>query len=129
MADLSIWRYRATLRRVVDADTLSLVADLGFRMQLVDLRVRLLGLNAPERATPAGQAATAYAIQWLQAALTPQTPWELLIETEKGDEPDKFGARWLARVYRVSDGRALGDDLIAAGHAVAWDGTGPKPVP
>jgi endonuclease YncB( thermonuclease family) len=130
MSDTGLWRYRAALRRVIDGDTLEVVLDLGFDLAFQRMALRLLDLNAPEitgPGKPAGLAAKAYAEQWCQAALDPRTPWPLLVETVKGDQPDKYGGRWLARVYRQIDGRCLNIDLLAADFALPWDGKGPKP--
>ena len=89
-------------------------------MHLVDLHVRLAGLNAPEHGTPAGEQATAFVRDWLKTASR-----TLHVETDKPDPRDKFG-RWLVRLSS-SDGRCLNDDLVAAGHAVRWSGKGARP--
>lgn len=100
-----MWTYRATLKRVVDADTLDVVVDLGFRVY-VDIRVRLLGAWAPERYTAAGIAATAYAQRLLADP-------EIVIRTEH----DRSFARWLASVA-LADGTDYASRLVAAGHAM-----------
>lgn len=46
--------YRAEVRRVVDGDTVDLDVDLGFGVWRMAERVRLMGVDAPERWTPAG---------------------------------------------------------------------------
>lgn len=42
-----MYEYRATLDRVVDGDTVYLVVDLGFHIQ-VRMSFRLLGIDTPE---------------------------------------------------------------------------------
>ena len=42
--------------------------------------------------------------------------WPLTVQTAKSDA---FG-RYLARIWRTTDGRCLNDDLLAAGHAVVF---------
>jgi micrococcal nuclease len=109
-----MYQYRARLIRVVDADTLQLAIDLGFSVS-VEQTVRLTGLDAPEKHTPAGAAATAFTAAWLAGH-----PGPYLLETTKRE---KYG-RYLGTV-RSADGACLNADLIAAGHAVPYSG-GPR---
>lgn len=112
-----MWCYAARVVRVVDGDTVDCVVDLGFRVS-IQLRLRLAGCNAPELRDPAGQAAADWARGWVA-----ENGSDVTIETQPA--PEKFG-RWLASV-RSSGGRDLVADLIAAGHAVSWDGRGRRP--
>lgn len=119
---LLVHRYPATVRRVVDGDTLDLVIDVGFRMSSVQ-RVRLLDYNAPEsRGVEAqlGKRAT--------LALEAMAPVgsSLIVETLKGDA---FG-RWLARAWLADlpDQPDLVERLVAAGYGVRWDGKGQRPA-
>lgn len=110
-----IWAYRACLVRVIDGDTLDVTIDQGLHTHRTE-RVRLLGVNTPETkgATKmAGRLATIYVEDWLAEA---DDEWPLIVQTARGDA---FG-RWLARVWRRSDGRELNADLLAAGHAVVF---------
>ncbi len=121
--------YRASLVSCHDADTQTYVLDLGFNVR-VRVNIRVLGINAPELATSEGKVAQQAALSWLMAAGAAE--WPFVIASQKAATPigpDKFGGRWLAQVWRQSDGQELGAALIAAGQAVAWSGTGPKPVP
>lgn len=116
------WVFRARHTKVVDGDTLDLVVDAGFRATRTE-RVRLLGVNTPERHGPtraAGDAARAFVIDWLPAPLTSALTgdWPLLIQTRKDDV---FG-RYLATVWRLSDGACLNADLLSSGNAVPFDG-------
>ena len=117
--------YRARCERVVDGDTIRVVADLGLYIHIT-LTVRLLGVNSPEmhaRETPiraAAAAAKAFTEAWVAAAAVDGREWPLRIQTVKGE--DSFG-RWLARVFRPGPADAelcLNDDLLAAGQAVAF---------
>ncbi len=121
--------YRARLASLHDGDTLTVLCDLGFEVS-VRVTVRVLGINAPELATPEGKVAQQAALAWVAAA--GPGDWPLVIASQKAATPigpDKFGGRWDALVWRTIDGQELGAALIAAGMAVAWNGTGPKPVP
>lgn len=110
----AIWAYRARPARVIDGDTIDVTVDAGFANYRTE-RLRLLGVNTPEKRGPtlgAGLLAQGYVEEWLEDA---EGEWPLVIVTKKSDA---FG-RYLARVWRP-DGRCLNDDLLAAGHAVVF---------
>nr|VFK06263.1 MAG: nuclease homologue [Candidatus Kentron sp. LPFa] len=96
-------RYRCSASRVVDGDTIDLVVDLGFRIS-IDVRVRLAGLDAPERYTDAGKKAT--------ARLKELAPRITSLSTRK---TGKYG-RWLGTLYD-EEGNDLNAQLIREGHA------------
>jgi endonuclease YncB( thermonuclease family) len=112
-----LWVYRARLVRVVDGDTLDATIDAGFHAYRTE-RLRLLGVDTPEvfgpKAEPAGAEATIYAKAWFADA--GPGDWPLIVRTEKSDV---FG-RFLAVVWRASDGACLNDDLLASGHAEVY---------
>lgn len=124
-----MWTYRARAFEAVDGDTVRVDVDLGFRLTLRQT-VRLAGINAAELTAPGGPSARSWLAGWLVDAHTvarANTDWPLIVTTRKHDgQGDKYG-RWLASISRA-DGRDLATDMIAAGHAVAWDGHGAKPV-
>lgn len=107
------YRYAATVEKVVDADTLDVAIDLGFRVQF-RVRIRVAGIDAPEMSTAAGKAAAAYVRDHLPIG----DP--VLLTTYK---PDKYG-RALADVtmLRYGDDIDLAETLVALGHAVPYDG-------
>lgn len=109
-----MWQYKATVVRVVDADTVDLHVDLGFRTFFTD-RFRLFGIDAPER----GQVGWAEGKAALESRLPVGTP--IVIETyhpRERDERDSFG-RWLATIYL--DGENINLWLTGSGHAVEYD--------
>lgn len=106
--------YAATLRRVVDADTLDITADLGWRIY-TQQRVRLLGVDAPERHTPEGRAAIAWVADWFLDHAPNQA---VLLQTRKPADQDSFG-RYLAYVV-AGDGHCLNRDLINANIATPY---------
>jgi micrococcal nuclease len=120
------YTFRAALVRVIDGDTVVLKID--FRAHRYgDVAVRLLGVNAPElhgATAAAGRAARDWVLAWLCRAALDGGEWPLVVETEL-DKDDKFG-RLLAHVWRVSDEHRLSDDLLGSGHAVTYDGKGPR---
>jgi micrococcal nuclease len=110
--------YPAALKHLVDADTYDLDIDLGFEIR-VRQRVRLLGLNTPEKNTAEGKAANTWATDWFA-----QHGPDLVVETHR---KEKYG-RWLATIT-AADGACLNTDLLDAGQAAPYDGHGPRPLP
>lgn len=106
----SVYHYQCQLVRVTDADTVVMDIDVGFRMRAV-MPIRLAGVDAPELRTDEGKAARDWVTDWFE-----QHPI-VRISTQK--HPEKYG-RWLGTIYR--DDGSLNQDLIAAGHAVAYGG-------
>lgn len=111
--------YLATVKKVVDGDTLDLQIDLGFGV-FTQQRVRLLGINAAEHGSELGDKATAFVKDWVAEHGPTFTA-----RTQK-DKREKFG-RYL--VTLLSDVEDLGQALIDAGLALPYDGNGPRPVP
>ncbi len=120
-----LWRFRASLIRVVDADTIVVLTDQGFDGRH-EPAIRLAGVNAPEKRTPEGKAAA----WWLIDQMTPPLDqalaigrWNLRVETLQLETVIKEATsfeRWVATVAIVQpDGRMidLGTALVAAGHA------------
>lgn len=118
---MSLYQYQAKVLRVVDADTLWLDVSLGLDTYH-RLTVRLAGLNAPEKRTPEGVAATAFTEGWVTEHALPDG-W-LYLRTIK-DKREKYG-RYLAVIYPGAVdpiyGASLNAALIASGHAVARTG-------
>ena len=110
------WVFRSRAERVIDGDTIEITIDQGLHSERYE-QVRILGVNCPEIHGPskvAGDAAAAFTRSWL-GTNAPGT-WPLRIQTVKDDA---FG-RWLATVWRVSDGACLNDDLLSSGNAVVY---------
>jgi len=102
------YRYRATVRRVIDGDTYILDVDLGFRIYAA-INIRVHNYDAPEMVGPdkaRGLAAKDAAAAFLSAATV------IVIESYKDARSFE---RWVADVY--VDGELLSDKLTAAGHA------------
>jgi len=83
--------YTAQLKRVIDGDTLEVDMDLGCGVYVTQ-RVRLFGLNSPEKKTEGGKDSKAYVEKILRAA-----QGELLLCTHK-DDREKYG-RLLGNVF------------------------------
>lgn len=116
-----MYEYQATLVRIIDGDTFELDIDLGLHVH-TRASVRLNGVDTPEtygvrrdsKEWRRGQAAKTFADQWL-ASHGPR----LRVRTFK-DRTEKFG-RWLVEIEDPESGEALGEQLVAAGHAKRVD--------
>lgn len=113
-----MYDYRGTIIRWVDGDTMDAQVSLGFYLTAT-LRFRLLGskggVDTPEmNAKDPAVRQAAMAAKARSMELAPASS-DVRLLTEKADE---FG-RWLARVV-LSDGRDLGDVLLAEGLAVRY---------
>jgi micrococcal nuclease len=101
------YKFRGTVARVVDGDTLDVNLDLGFHINH-RIRVRLLGVDTPEvfgaNACEEGKEASLYV-----KALCP-TESTIFVATYK---TGKYG-RWLARIT-LPNGQVLNDLLIEKG--------------
>lgn len=92
-----MFEYRATAINVVDGDTLDVIIDLGLTITIKQ-RVRLYGIDTPERGHPGADAAAVtlreYVLPVDPATMT-RRPVPLIIHTVKPH--DKYG-RWLATI-------------------------------
>jgi micrococcal nuclease len=107
-----MYEYRGTVLSVVDGDTIHADIDLGCDIH-TRLTLRLAGINAPEKATLEGKAASV----WLDAHL-PGEPNALLIRTVK-DRREKYG-RYLAELF--VRGVSINEAMVLAGYAVPYTG-------
>jgi micrococcal nuclease len=117
---MELYWYRCELIRCIDGDTVEVWLEMGFYHRW-KMQIRLFGINAPEvvgAQAVAGKAAKAHLEQLLAGP-------DLLIHTIK-DQADKYGGRYLGEFYR--NGENLNLKMVADGHAVYWDGQGPKPT-
>ena len=110
-----MWEYKARLDRVVDGDTVDLVVDVGFKIEM-KLRFRMLGINTPERGEDGFDEATNELTR-----LFAECDNEVRIKTAK---TGKFG-RWLAMVWQGSasphaDGPSINELMVSSGHAVPY---------
>lgn len=102
---LPSYRYKITVVRVIDGDTLECDVDLGFYTR-IRTKLRLLGINCPETDSPEGR----------EAKMFTQGKADGLSLTAETHRADKYGNRWNAVVF-LPDGTSLNDLLVAAGHA------------
>lgn len=120
-----MYEYVAEVLSIYDGDTVRMRVDLGMDT-MVKKSLRLNGIDAPEvrgEEKPLGEAAKAWLNDWLVRNCVERDGKRLVrIETIK-DRTEKYG-RYLVIIWSTRDAGeyCLNDDIIAAGHAVAYDG-------
>lgn len=116
MIDGPVYRYKARLLRAIDGDTFVALVDVGFATEKgqpgiqVPLRIRIRGVNTPERSQPGYLEAKSFLAGY---AAVP-----LMVQTYKDERSFE---RWIADVW-ASDGVAwasLADQIIERGYGVA----------
>lgn len=109
--------YRARPERVLAADTIDLVIDLGFgiahhcRVDLWAVEAHpVQGSEESDADIEKGRAEAKFVAEWMKIAVTEwDGTWPLAVETLRPDE----GAHgpFFATIFRRSTGRCLNDDL------------------
>lgn len=121
------WEREATLRRVLDGDTMQLNVDVGFDHD-AHPKFRLFMVNAPEKTGKtkvAGLRAMAFVTSWFA-----DKPLFLVRTYKASPEQEKYG-RWLVEVWSLDGKSCLNQELIASGNAepMTADGSMPKASP
>lgn len=116
--ETSLHTYRCDVLRVLDGDTIDVNVDLGFGV-FTRQRLRIFGVNSPEKNTDAGKDALLFVSDLLYQSS------DVVIRTMKqssksdAEKREKFG-RYLVNL--VVDGEPLTDLIIKAGHGKAYFG-------
>jgi endonuclease YncB( thermonuclease family) len=123
---MSGWFWPRTLiTRVVDGDTVDALVtrDLGFNGTVTfPVRLRIIGVNTPAMSTRKGKTAAAFVTALVDGARVDVTT----LKPYKYGGPATAVGEWMAKIV-LPDGNDLSALMIEHGHAVAWDGTGPRP--
>jgi endonuclease YncB( thermonuclease family) len=121
-----MYDYRARLLEVHDGDTVLLHCDLGQYIARTAW-YRLHGIQAPELSDEGGQEARLH----LEGLLATHRDALTILTVKKawykfGDERTEKYGRFMVEV-RLPDGTDVNGQMVADGHAVSWDGRGPRP--
>lgn len=106
-----MFKYEAIVEKVVDGDTLDISIDLGFNIWH-RLRVRMIGVDTPEKWFPYGKVVKQYVAQSLERK-------KITIETTKAD---KYG-RYLVTVFMSGFRDSFNQHLIDQNMAKAYGGS------
>jgi micrococcal nuclease len=105
-----MFKYTAIVDNVVDGDTVDLSIDLGFEIWY-KARVRLIGVDTPEKWYNYGKVVAAYAKEKLESQ-------QIEISSTK---PDKYG-RYLVEIYLKGSDETFNKHLIDIGMAKSYAG-------
>lgn len=108
-----MYTYKATVVKIVDGDTVDLNIDLGFHTWVMK-RVRLSGINAPERYEEGGKTATEFVKMQIPVGS------EVTIQTHL-DSNDKYG-RVLGEIFTPNNILSINKMLLNNGLATVYDG-------
>lgn len=106
------------VKAILDGDTLIIDIDLGFHLKLEDKRLRIVGIDAPEKNTSKGQAVK----RWLEQRLG--SIQEVTVRIFSHAE-DKYG-RLLGDIVGLGV-VGLAEEMKLLGYARSYSGKGVKP--
>lgn len=104
-----MYEYYTKVEKVIDGDTIDVFIDLGFKIWHKD-RLRLFGIDTPEKNTPLGAALRSLLIEKLEGKMV-----KLRVT-----KPDKYG-RYLAVIWLSSE-ESINDQLVRLGLAKSYFG-------
>ena len=114
--------YDVTVVKVVDGDTVDVDIDLGFKIQLKDERVRIMGIDTPESRT-SDKVEKLFGLAAKERLYSLLEKDAKLITSEDKDGIDmkgKFGR--ILGDFRTADGRLVTEIMIEEGHCVPYFG-------
>lgn len=135
-----LWRYRATILRVLDGDTVEILFDQGLGNWSIET-CRLYGINAVEIRKDGGLEALRNLDAELASATDQELGWDnrpviwvrtIKNRSESKDVQEKYG-RYLVELYRTSEDMdkgfvaSINQGMIDNGFAKPYFGVGPKP--
>ena len=106
-----MYRYKALIDRVVDGDTIDMMVDLGFDVW-THQRIRLHGIDAPEKNTPLGKELKKQMANQLEGK-------SIVLDVTK---PDKYG-RYLGTLWLTeSSSTSINEQLCVNKLAKSYSG-------
>lgn len=125
---MSVWNWpNSKVIRVIDGDTVvvELQSDTGFGGRFIrPVSLRLNRIDSFLRSSARGTAAA--------AAMTDLVSQPVHVQTLKGYKFMGTHAGETVPAYMAEitlpDGRNVSDEMVSGGHAIYWDGTGPRPA-
>lgn len=104
-----MYTYNAKVYNVVDGDTVDVAVDLGFKIT-INMRLRLHGIDTPERGQPGYDEAKAFVTKYIGE--------DIIIRTFKAS---KFGY-YLAEIILLFDNSILNELLVQKALAKPYTG-------
>lgn len=108
-----MWDRRARIENVHDGDTVTAVLDQGFG-DTKTIKVRLLGVYAPELTQPGGEATREFVNRWLTETAAPSSTWTHTVTTARtvrSDTEVTTLGRYVATVTSLDGTRNLNAEV------------------
>jgi len=116
-----MYEYNAIVKKIYDADTITVDIDLGFGIWMKKQSIRFYGVDAPEirgEERPEGLIAKGMLMKWIPVGS------EILLRTHK-DSKGKYG-RWLGEILVLDEANPglinINEKLIQDGYAKRYEG-------
>lgn len=110
--------YRARAKRVIDGDTFVADVDLGFQAS-IEIKVRLHGVNTPEKGHPGSDEATGFLRGLLGIrSVQIEEPRQIVLASYKDARSFE---RWVCDAYVENDDNSFSDLIIKAGLGKPFD--------
>lgn len=119
----NLYHYKFRVDRCIDGDTIEGKLDKGRKSYDEDVRIRMLGINAPEISkakTLVEKEKGLDAKAFLESIILGK---EVVVKTYKDKDDDSFG-RMLGEIYLCEPGKPdmnINDLMIISGHAVRYN--------
>lgn len=116
---MELYNYKATVKRIIDGDTLVADIDLGFNHSINDKPLRFYGINCPEKTLKATRKEGLEALAYVESKLQPGDTF--FIRSIK-DETGKYGRPLAILLYENENGdlNNLNKELYEKGFAVLY---------
>ena len=112
--------YLATIVDTHDGDTITCNVDLGFKIGVMEMKFRLMGIDTAELSTDKGKAIAEYVKNLLPVGLQVVIK-TIKLEKSNKEKIEKYG-RYLCYVFKIGEIESINARLIREGLAVAYFG-------
>lgn len=120
-----MWDKRAQITSVHDGDTITVTLDQGFGDTKEGMKIRLLGVYAPELSQPGGKETRDFVIAWLTSRAVAGIRFPFIITTARGPRSDREITtleRYVAMVETIDHSENLNVDVSAYVAAQGYQG-------
>lgn len=121
-----MYTYQATIKNIIDGDTVEIDLDLGFNVVLSKLKIRMEGIDTPESRTTNQEEKIRGLLS--KKKLQDKLPINKTVKiiTTKSESDDKFGR--ILGTFILEDGTNVNKWMVENNYAVKYDGQNKKLV-
>ena len=115
-----MYTYQATIKNIIDGDTVEIDLDLGFNVVLSKLKIRMEGIDTPESRTTNQEEKIRGLLS--KKKLQDKLPINKTVKiiTTKSESDDKFGR--ILGTFILEDGTNVNKWMVENNYAVKYDG-------